>query len=30
VDVSQGDHHLKVEYFEEKGAAVCKVKWTQR
>jgi len=30
VDVSQGNHHLKVEYFEEKGAAVCKVKWTQR
>jgi LysM repeat protein len=30
VDVSQGSHHLKVEYFEEKGAAVCKVKWTQR
>lgn len=30
VDVSEGNHHLKVEYFEEKGAAVCKVKWNQR
>ncbi len=30
VDVSEGDHHLKVRYFEEKGAAVCKLRWTQR
>ncbi len=30
IDVSEGNHWLKVEYFEEKGAAVCKVRWTQR
>jgi LysM repeat protein len=30
VDVSEGQHHLKVEYFEETGYAVCKVKWTQK
>jgi LysM repeat protein len=30
VDVGQGKHDIKIEYFEEKGAAVCKLKWTQR
>lgn len=30
VDVSEGKHRLKVEYFEETGAAVCKVSWVQR
>ena len=30
VDVSEGNHNLKVEYFEEKGSAVCRLKWTQR
>lgn len=29
-DVSEGNHRLKIEYFEEKGAAVCKLRWTQR
>jgi LysM repeat protein len=30
VDVSEGNHRLKVEYFENMGDAVCKVRWTQR
>jgi len=30
LDVGSGNHKLKVEYFEEKGAAVCKLKWVQR
>jgi hypothetical protein len=30
VDVSQGNHRVRVEYFENKGDAVCKVSWTQR
>lgn len=30
VDVSEGNHKLKVEYFENTGYAVCKVRWTQR
>ncbi len=30
VDVSEGNHKLKVEYFENMGDAVCKVRWTQR
>lgn len=30
VDVGEGNHRMKVEYFEEKGDAVCKLKWTQR
>jgi LysM repeat protein len=29
-DVSQGTHKIKVEYFENTGDAVCKVRWTQR
>jgi len=30
VDVAEGDRSLKVEYFENTGAAVCKLRWTQR
>lgn len=30
VDVSQGNHRIKVEYFEQEGNAVCKLKWAQR
>jgi LysM repeat protein len=30
VDVGEGDHTLKIEYFEEKGDAVCQLRWTQR
>lgn len=30
VDVSEGNHRLRVEYFENMGDAVCKVRWTQR
>lgn len=30
VPLSEGDHDIKVEYFEEKGAAVCKLRWTQK
>jgi LysM repeat protein len=30
VDVAQGNHKLKVEYFENTGGAVLKVKWSQR
>jgi LysM repeat protein len=29
VDVGEGEHNLKVEYFEEKGDAVCQLRWTQ-
>ena len=30
VDVGEGEHNLKVEYFEEKTDAVCQLRWTQR
>jgi hypothetical protein len=30
VDVAEGKHKIKIEYFENMGRAVCKVKWTQR
>jgi LysM repeat protein len=30
VDVAEGDHTVKVQYFEEKGDAVCRLSWTQR
>lgn len=30
VDVSAGKHTVKVEYFENTGRAVCKLKWTQQ
>nr|NIV36554.1 hypothetical protein [Anaerolineae bacterium] len=30
VDVGEGEHNLKIEYFEEKGDAVCQLRWTQR
>lgn len=30
VDISQGNHRLKVEYFDREQYAVCKVKWAQR
>ncbi len=30
VDVSEGKHQVRVEYFEEKGASVIKVRWVQR
>ena len=30
VDVGEGDHNIKIEYFEEKGDAVCQLRWTQR
>lgn len=30
VDVSEGNHKLKVEYFDHEQYAVCKVKWAQR
>lgn len=30
VDVSEGKHRVRVEYFEEKGASVIKVRWVQR
>lgn len=30
VDVSAGNHKIKVEHFEQTGSAVCKVRWTQR
>jgi LysM repeat protein len=30
LDVGEGDHSLKIEYFEEKGDAVCQLLWTQR
>ena len=30
VDVGEGEHSLKIEYFEEKGDAVCQLRWTQR
>jgi LysM repeat protein len=29
-DVSAGNHRIKVEYFENNGGAVLKVRWTQR
>jgi LysM repeat protein len=29
-DVSEGKHRVRVEYFEEKGASVIKVRWVQR
>jgi LysM repeat protein len=29
VDIAAGTHQLRVEYFENQGAAVCKVKWSQ-
>jgi len=28
--MAEGDHNIKVEYFENTGAAVCKLRWTQR
>jgi LysM repeat protein len=30
VDVAAGKHKVRVEYFEAQGAAVCKVRWTQK
>jgi LysM repeat protein len=30
VDVSEGKHSVRVEYYEEKGASVIKVRWVQR
>jgi hypothetical protein len=30
VDVPAGTHRIKVEYFENNGGAVLKVKWSQR
>jgi LysM repeat protein len=30
VDVAEGNHRIKVEYFENTGGAVLKVKWSQR
>jgi LysM repeat protein len=30
VDVAEGTHKIRVEYFEGQGAAVCKVRWTQK
>ena len=30
VDVGQGKHTIKIEFFEEKGDAVCKLRWTQK
>ncbi len=30
IDLGEGEHNLKVEYFEEKGDAVCQLRWTQR
>jgi LysM repeat protein len=30
VDVGEGDHSLKIQYYEEKGNAVCQLRWTQR
>jgi len=30
VDIGEGNHKLKVEYFEDKGAAVCKVRWSKK
>jgi LysM repeat protein len=30
VDVGAGNHRLRVEYFENTGAAVCKVRWAQQ
>lgn len=30
VDISEGKHRVRVEYFEEKGASVIKVRWVQR
>jgi hypothetical protein len=30
VDIREGKHTLKVEYFEDKGGAVCKVRWAKR
>ena len=30
VDVGEGEHQIKIEYFEEKGDAVCQLRWTQR
>ncbi len=30
VDVSQGNHRIKVEYFDLEQYAVCKVRWAQR
>ncbi|MGQ9598945.1 MAG: PA14 domain-containing protein [Anaerolineae bacterium] len=30
VDIAAGKHKVRVEYFENKGAAVCKVRWTQK
>jgi LysM repeat protein len=29
-DLSQGKHRVKVEYYENTGDAVCKVRWTQQ
>ena len=30
VDVPEGNHRIKVEYFENTGGAILKVKWSQR
>jgi hypothetical protein len=30
VDVGEGNHNIRVEYFENTGRAVCKVKWAQK
>ncbi len=30
IAMAEGDHDIKVEYFENTGAAVCKLRWTQR
>jgi hypothetical protein len=29
-DLSQGKHKLKIEYFENNGDAVCKLRWAQQ
>ncbi|MCL7454352.1 MAG: PA14 domain-containing protein [Anaerolineae bacterium] len=30
IDVSEGNHNIKVEHFEQTGSAVVKLRWTQR
>jgi hypothetical protein len=30
VDVAEGNHKVRVEYYEEKGASVIKVRWVER
>jgi len=30
MDIGEGNHEVKVEYFENNGTAVCQVGWTKK